>query len=39
MLTLRNYRDESDYWRIRAFLRRVFEANGPAGQRFTLRDP
>jgi mycothiol synthase len=27
-LTMRLYREEEDYWRIRAFLREVFEANG-----------
>jgi predicted N-acetyltransferase YhbS len=26
--SLRNYQGESDYWRIRAFLRQVFELNG-----------
>ena len=26
--TPRNYRDENDYWRVRAFLREVFLLNG-----------
>ena len=27
-LTRRNYQQENDYWRIRAFLREVMHANG-----------